>query len=52
MQNIYKLNNLKFLDIRNNNLGDQVLKYISRLQKLQDLCCSKNMITDAGVKYI
>jgi hypothetical protein len=40
------------LEIRNNNLGDECLTYLSGVSSLQELSISKNGITDAGVSSL
>lgn len=52
LANISNLRELRVLDIRNNKLGDECLKYLGAVSSLQELSISKNNITDAGIPYL
>jgi Leucine-rich repeat (LRR) protein len=52
LSNLGNLKELRVLDIRNNNLGDECLKYSAALPNLQELSVSKNGITDAGLPFL
>ncbi len=52
LSNIINLRELRVLDIRNNRLGDECMKYLGGVTSLQELSISKNGITDASMHYL
>lgn len=52
LKNIQNLGMLRVLDVRNNNLGDKCMPYLSTVQTLTELSISKNSISDKGLEAI
>ena len=44
------MKHLKYLDIRDNKLGDDCLQYVSSCKSLTDLSLSKNSLTDKSTQ--
>ena len=50
LQDIGSMKYLKYLDIRDNKLGDECLQYVSSCKSLTDLSLSKNSLTDKSTQ--